>query len=75
MRRAGFRGRFPIPSYETCQREPSLQVTLKPAWRMTLCWRLPIFIYFNKTTSNQSLHTSMLHLPQAFHLHMQRPIV
>ena len=35
MRRAGKRGREPIRRYETCQREPSLQIALKPAWHMS----------------------------------------
>ena len=37
MRQAGCREHETITRYEARQREPSLQIALKPAWRMTLC--------------------------------------
>ena len=45
MRRKGFRECEPITRYEFCQREQSLQIALKPLWRMSL-YCAQFFIYF-----------------------------
>jgi hypothetical protein len=48
MRRGGFREDEPITRYKPCQRELSLQIALKPPWRMTACYGQCFFVCLNQ---------------------------